>query len=412
MHLQNFGHDVRWYTSEIYTDKLKKLDIPIYTFKRALDINAENLEEALPERKHIKGFIKKLCYDLINGFILRSTEYFEDIKDIHKTFPFDIMVCDCMFTAIPFVKEKLNVPVISIGVLPLTETSKDIAPPGLGLTPSYTVFGRLKQNVLHVITDKILFGKPNKVMKSLLNQYGIQMEGSNAFDMLTRKATLLLQSGTPSFEYYRSDLGSNVRFIGALLPYSSKKKENAWSDKRLVQYKKVILITQGTVEKDTTKLLVPALEAFKNSDCLVVATTGGSGTKELREKYPYGNIIVEDFIPFEDVMPFANVYITNGGYGGVMLSIKNKLPMVVAGVHEGKNEINARVGYFKIGINLRTQKPMPSQIENAVGKILDDVTYQNNIEKLANEFSRYNPNELFASYINQVLNKQNRVKLF
>jgi len=83
--------------------------------------------------------------------------------------------------------------------------------------------------------------------------------------------------------------------------------------------------TQGTVEKDTSKLLVPTLEVFKNSDYLVVATTGGSGTKELQKKYASDNIIVEDFIPFSEVMPNADVYITNGGYGGVMLSIENKL---------------------------------------------------------------------------------------
>jgi hypothetical protein len=39
-------------------------------------------------------------------------------------------------------------------------------------------------------------------------------------------------------------------------------------------------------------------------------------------------------------MPFCHVYVTNGG---VLLSIQNKLPLVTAGVHEGKNEINARL---------------------------------------------------------------------
>ncbi len=60
-------------------------------------------------------------------------------------------------------------------------------------------------------------------------------------------------------------------------------------------------------------------------------------------------------------MPYPDVYITNEGYGGVMLAIENKLPMVLAGVHEGKNEINARIGYFKLGINLRTETPTPEK---------------------------------------------------
>ena len=138
----------------------------------------------------------------------------------------------------------------------------------------------------------------------------------------------------------------------------------------LKQYQKIVLVTQGTVEKDVEKLLVPTLEAFKNTDTLVVCTTGGSQTEELRKRFPQRNLIIEDFIPFDNIMPYANVYITNGGYGGVMLGIENKLPMVVAGVHEGKNEICARVGYFKLGINLETEKPTAAQIKKAVEKIL------------------------------------------
>ena len=52
------------------------------------------------------------------------------------------------------------------------------------------------------------------------------------------------------------------------------------------------------------------------------------------------------------------------------------------------------------------------EIKNAVEKMLHDETYQNNIEKLSKEFSRYDPNELCASYINQVLEKPNKIKVF
>ncbi len=163
------------------------------------------------------------------------------------------------------------------------------------------------------------------------------------------------------------------------------------------------MVTQGTVEKDINKILVPALEAFKGSDTLVVATTGGSGTALLKAKYRQQNLIIEDFIPFADVMPYADVYITNGGYGGVLLGIENNLPMVTAGVHEGKNEINARVGYFKYGINLKTETPKPEQIRNAVNEVISNKIYQHNVEKLAIESSRYNPNELFTRYVEEAI---------
>jgi MGT family glycosyltransferase len=407
VHLQNMGHDVRWYTSALYAEKLQKLQIHHYSYKKALEVNGENLEEVFPERKQIKGVVKKLCFDMINIYVLRSTEYFEDIKEIYTKFPFDMVICDCCFIGIPFIREKMKLPVISIGVLPLTETSKDLAPAGLGLTPSKTFFGRRKQDILRFIVDKILFRGPTRMMAAVLTQHGIKMQGSNIFDMMARKSTLLLQSGTPGFEYHRNDLGSNIRFIGAVLPFSSKRK--SWTNPKLVQYSKIILVTQGTVEKDVTKLLVPVFEAFKNSEYFVVATTGGSSTKELQKKYAHNNIIIEDFIPFADIMPYAKVYITNGGYGGVMLSIENRLPVIVAGQYEGKNEISARVGYFNLGINL-TERPTSQQLKKSVKKILSDEAYQQNINRLSREFSRYHPHDLLVTYINETLNKENHVK--
>jgi UDP:flavonoid glycosyltransferase YjiC (YdhE family) len=193
-------------------------------------------------------------------------------------------------------------------------------------------------------------------------------------------------------------MSKNIRFIGPLLPYSARQQEK-YTIKTAFKYNRVVLVTQGTVEKDFNKIIVPTLEAFKNTRTLVIATTGGSGTAELRKRYPQENFIIEDFIPFADILPFCDVYITNGGYGGVMLGIQNKVPMVIAGVHEGKNEIAARVGYFKIGVNLKTEKPTTEQILKAVDKVAADVIYKTNVAKLAREFAQYKPESILDGYI-------------
>ena len=86
-----------------------------------------------------------------------------------------------------------------------------------------------------------------------------------------------------------------------------------------------------------------------------------------------------------------------------MLGIQNQLPLVAAGIHEGKNEINARIGYFKLGIDLKTEFPTPAQIRTAVKKVLADDTYKNNVEKLSREFKDYNPQSLCTQYIDDLL---------
>ncbi len=409
VHLKSLGCDVRWYTSDIYASKLKAMQVQHYPFIKALNMTGENISQLFPERDKIKGKVAKLNFDIVNAFVLRGPEYYADILAIQKEFPFDIVVADCAFTGIPFITDKMNIPVIAIGVFPLTETSKDLPPAGLGMTPSYSLFGKMKQGLLRWAAQKVLFRKANKVTWNILEEYGIAHNNLFVFDLMPKKANLLLQSGTPGFEYYRSDLGSNIRFIGPLLPWSSKKQRTPWYDVRLNQFEKIVVVTQGTVEKDVEKIIVPALEAFKGTDTLVIATTGGSGTAALKARYPQQNLIIEDFIPFADIMPYADAYITNGGYGGVMLGIENELPLVVAGVHEGKNEINARIGYFKLGVNLGTETPKPAQLKKAVEEVIGNKTYKENVIKLGKEFSGYNPNELTEFYVREVLGKTGRI---
>jgi MGT family glycosyltransferase len=402
-HLQSLGCDVRWYASYVYEQKLNKLGIHHYKFTKAKDVPSDKIDEVFPERKHITNQVKKLNFDMINYFILRSTEYIADMQDIHAEWKIDAVVADCVFSAIPFIKQALGVPIVSIGVMPLIQNSKDLAPAGLGMEPMAGIGGRIKHELLKKLADNVLFKKPNAIFFSLLKERGIPPNAPNAFDSLVNSATLFLQSGTPGFEYKRSDLGKNIRYIGALLPYSSRQDTTKWYDSRLKEYKTVVLVTQGTVEKDTTKLLVPAIEAMKDTDKLLVVTTGGSDTATLRQKYPHKNVIIEDFIAFDHVMPYAHVFISNGGYGGVLQGIQHGLPMAVAGVHEGKNEINARVNYLKYGINVGTEKPTPVQLTRAINKIATDSIYKNNVMALKKEFATYDTNQLFAKYLHEAL---------
>jgi len=408
VHLKKLGHDVRWYTGKKYQKKLEDLNIPFYPLKRAIDFSSGDPDQLFPERKLHKSQIAKLKFDIKHAFVLRGPEYYGDIREINSSFPFDILIADNCFTGISFVKQLLEKPVIAIGVVALPESSKDLPPSGLGLTPSYSFFGKRKQDILRFLTDKFIFGESKKLVDKIYGDYGMKTINGNIFDVICREADLLLQSGTPGFEYFRSDLDRNIRFIGPLLPHNEKKEKRYVLPSRYQRFAKKILVTQGTVETDVDKIIVPTLEAFKNTDVLVVVTTGGSKTQELKDRYPYPNVLIEDFIPFNDIMPDCDVYVTNGGYGGVMLGIQNKLPMVVAGVHEGKNEINARIGDFELGINLKTEKPAASQVKTAVEIILRTKTYKNNVIKLAQEFERYDPALLCERYVKELLLKQER----
>jgi UDP:flavonoid glycosyltransferase YjiC (YdhE family) len=266
LHLKEMGYDVRWYSTSIFAEKIKKLGIHYYPFKKAKDINGDNIDERLPQRLKFKSSLKKLNYDLEHFFIRRSVEYYEDLCEIHEQFPFDLVIADAMFMAIPFIKDKLGVPVMGIGITPLVEASKDLPPVGLGMTPANNLFGKWHHALLRNLAARIIFRKPNRLLKQMLLEYGINDGGEDLIDILVKKCNLFLQIGSPSFEYERSDLGQNIRYIGALAPKIQSWKKAPWYHPKLSQYNKVILVTQGTLEKNTAKILVPTQEAIKETE--------------------------------------------------------------------------------------------------------------------------------------------------
>lgn len=361
-YLQQSGCDVRWYSSTLMADSIRDMGFTHYPYQAALQL-------------------EKFNFDMVHHFSNRSCEYFTDLKEIHKYFPFDVIITSVLFSGLPSIREKLKVPIVAAGILPLAEQPGTPPPKENILT-----------TLLRFFKEKILQNKPATI------------PNTEYYEQLVREADLVLQSGSPGFEYPRRDTGKNIRFVGPLLPYDGlDSRRKLWFDPRLRQYRKVLLVTQGVATRDEHQLIIPTLEAFKDTDVLVIATTGGQDTDMLRAHFPYDNIIIEDFIPFGDVMPYANVFVTNGGYSSVLMSIQHKLPMVAAGTYNGRNEICARIGHFNYGINLNTEAPHPKQVKEAVEDVMQKAFYSRNVARLSQEFASYNPNLLSASYINDLL---------
>lgn len=396
IHLKDLGCDVRWLSSGVYAEKIKRMGIPHFPLVHTLDVNASNIAQLVPEIL-TNDPVKRLTLYRIQ-YAKRSSEYFEDIREIYESFPFDLIVVDSLFPAIPYLRHKMDVPVVAIGVVPLAEDSVDTAPYGLALLPPVDDATREAYADLY-LKHPDRCKEASDLFESLLAQYDVPYVRTSIENRLIKEADVVLQIGIPEFEYERSDMGSNIHFIGALLPYSTPKNDQPWYDERLKRYEKIVLVTQGTVEKDFKKIVEPTLQAFKGTDVLVIATTGGNGTAELREKYQADNVIIEDFIAFKDVMPHAGVYVTNGGYGGTLLSITHKLPMLTAGLHEGKNEICARVGYFKLGIDLKTEFPTPEMIYTGVYEILENKSYRNEVTAIADKIKAYDAHAICTEHM-------------
>jgi UDP:flavonoid glycosyltransferase YjiC (YdhE family) len=405
MALKAQGHDVRWYTGATFAERLLRLGIPHYPFKRAQEVTQFNIDQIFPERKALKPGPAQLKFDIKHFFVDRAPEYLEDVREIHQSFPFEALVADATFTAGELVRAQLGTKGVSVGVLPLMATSVDLPPYGLGLAPWPSFIGRIRDLMLRIVAKHFLFRESTTVYNRIIGAYGLAPHSDVIFDVAVKSSDLFLQSGTQDFEYPRRDLPATLKFVGPLHGYRDPGRttmRHPWMDK-VGRYARTVLVSQGTFESDHTKLIIPTLDALLDTDTLVLVTTGRMNTEALRGRYARDAVVIEDFIDFDALMPEVDVFVTNGGYGSTLLAIDHGLPMVAAGVNEGKNEICARIGYFRLGVNLGTERPSAAAVRKAVEMIIADSSYQENVTRLRDEFRTHPAAELSAKQILDLL---------
>lgn len=399
VYLQERGHDVRWYCGLSYAPKLARLGIPHFVYKRAREINSDNIAEFFPERAKLSG-MALIKFEGRHIFVGNTTNFFEDIRDVDAEFPFDVSICDVAFFAMKLIKEKLGKRVYAVDVANSNESGKDVPPNFVGMKPANNAVGRLVHRGMRALMDKMSMGDATSDFNAMLAAQGLPPIEGPLLDVPYRSPDLVFASGVPGFAYPRSQPNPKVKFVGALLPYKAAIAQPFPHREKLDKYDRVILVSQGTVDnKDPGKLIIPALEALKDTNALLIVATGHSKTEELRKAYPQDNIVIEDFVDFDFILDHVDVFICNGGYGSVLLALTHGVPLLTAGIREGKNDVNAHVDYFKVGIDLRTEAPKSADIARNVERLLTEPQWKHNVARLREEFSRYHPLELIDAYL-------------
>ncbi|WP_245791715.1 glycosyltransferase [Actinacidiphila rubida] len=206
----------------------------------------------------------------------------------------------------------------------------------------------------------------------------------------------LLQLSVPAFEYPRSDAPAGFRLIGAIPPGPAGDfpLPHWWAD--LTAGRRVVVVTQGTVaNEDLGQLVVPTIRALEGSDAVVVAATARPDGPDLvraalGDRVPE-NVRLAGFVPFEHLLPLADVLVTNAGYGGVQSALRHGVPLVVAGETEDKPEVAARVTWSGTGVDLRTARPEEAALRAAVDRVTSEESFRERAEAVRNEIAQHDP---------------------
>ncbi|MDQ0893625.1 glycosyltransferase [Agromyces ramosus] len=391
------GHTVTVLTGSRFRAAVEAVGAAHRSFAGIADFDDRVIQEHLPERDHHRG-IGRLQYDIQTIFVKTVPEQTRALeRAVARLAPDAILVESAFAGVVPLLLDgpSSRPPVLAAGVVPLSQSSADVAPYGLGLRPSASFFGRLRNRALNLLVQRVLFRDTQRLANRVMHEVGRPDLSSFVLDQ-SRLFDRFLQLSPAEFEYPRRDLSPNVSFVGTVLPPapSAGPLPEWWHE--LDGDRPVVHVSQGTIDnKDFVRLVRPTLDALADRDVLVVVATGGRPVSELGE-LP-ANARAAEFLPYDLLLPKTDVFVTNAGFGGVQYALSHGVPLVAAGDTEDKPEVSMRADWIGVGVSLKTGTPTARAIRAAVDRVLTDPTFRKRAAALAARIDEYDTFGLIES---------------
>jgi UDP:flavonoid glycosyltransferase YjiC (YdhE family) len=379
------GHEVVVNTGMRFRGQARATGARFVPLQGGAEIDVQEIV-ADPRRMKLQPGPEMVRFDIEHVFANPIPDQVRGIDAILRDFPADAILADMIF----------------MGTLALWSRPREQRPALVNCGIS-----ALKQQVREEFGG---VGNAN-VNRNLLLAGGKEIT-SDYMDAIVTNTDLYLQFSAPSFEYPRAAMPESVRFVGAMLPPPTTQFEKPewWGE--LKSGRPVVVVTQGTVANmDLGQLMGPALAGLATEDMLVIAATGGPSVDSVPGPKPKNARIV-DFVPFDKLLPYASVLVTNGGFGAINHALSLGIPVIGAGKTEDKGEITARVEWAGVGVNLNTSMPSPMMVRDAVRRTLNDPAIYVNVRAMQAEYARYDALGSVLTALEEVLvDAENRLLL-
>jgi MGT family glycosyltransferase len=382
------GHEVAFLSGSALRSRIEDIGAKFHALPEGADFDGRDFASVAPEVKSIQPGPDWLRVAMERIFVDTVPAQHKGLQQVLEEFPADVIIGDDMlFGVLPMLLGPVSKrpPIMLCGTSILHWHREDGAPHFAGLPPAITKEQRDHYAAIYREHDRVIYQPVADRLNRILKTMGVGPLSMTLFDSVVDLADAYLQLTVPGFEFPR-DIPSSVHFVGTPPMIPKQAPLPSWA-RALDGSRKVVLVTQGTLANHNFGLLIgPTLAALADEpDLLVVATAGGRPIDAIPGPIP-ANARLASYLPFEWILPKVDVFVTNGGYGSVNQAMSFGIPLVTAGLTEDKADVNARVAWSGVGINLASNEPTPQALREAVRSVLDKPDYRRRAASIAAEF--------------------------
>ena len=208
--LVNRGHEVTWYTSKHFEDKITATGATLAPLVSPIDFGDGEYSKHFPGRDQYRG-LRQVAFDFEHAFVGSVEGYVHDLRGLVTSFQPDALVVDPAVAAgvIMSIVDSVPTATISITVLSLRRRLPGAVRARAATSSSWV--GRLRNKALYPVIDHVIFRRVNRAYAALARQHNWP------YYPFRPKATdfLFIQPSVESFEYPRAIHAPQVHFVGS-----------------------------------------------------------------------------------------------------------------------------------------------------------------------------------------------------
>ena len=283
--------------------------------------------------------------------------------------PIDILVADFMMPGALLAAEFAGIKRVALFHMPEYLPGPGRPPGGMGLLPSSSLAGRLRDKVLSAIFHKVI----NQYLPAFNTaRVNLGLSAQASLTDIFHQADLRLIQTSVAFDAPIKPAPANVRYVGPVLD------DPVWPDSEVTLWpntdtRPLVIVSLSTTFQNQSLVLSNIIEAVAdlNIRCLV---TLGPAMERADFQFP-DNVIALSGIAHSQVFPLASAVVTHAGHGTVMRALANGLPLVCLPMGRDQLDNAALVAHHGAGLRLRP-KAKSKTIRRAIRQVLEQPGFQ------------------------------------
>jgi MGT family glycosyltransferase len=401
--LRGRSHEVAFYTGASVSALLSREGFRSFPFQQVSEAGVEHATDMLRELRRSPRQLKPYWHQFFVGTI---DGQLQDLDRVWAEWPPDALVtCLTMWGAILFIPELRRVPVIA-----LSHVANSLVPGPEGAIPGVAKprpFRGARKIVAGIM--KGVVGRTTESVRQAASALRVK-RGLPPLDVpvteYTARLPLYLMPGAPELDYERKDLPASVHYFGACLwDKPADQPAPAWVAE-LPKDQPCVVVDEGALYTRDAPMLDLAVQAFAGQSLRAILLPGQGrkpGSLPLQKLAP--NVTLHYGVALSDVLPRADVLVSNGNSDAVIAALVKGIPVVVVPAIWDQTELAWAIHQSGAGVRLEPDKTSAEQMRAAVERVRREPAFRENAQRLSAALLKCGGGEKAAELIEQAIRR-------